>query len=201
DELVPAGAGKDGDAKKNGDGGKDARHAKALPPIVFDGLAERLYEVPLPPGNYARLQADAERLYFLDTAAGSEAKPQLRVLPISDRAPQPETFMVDVRAYALSADRTSVWYMKWADDGAGEMFIVPAGGKPPAPPEIAKHQVRVGDWRLPVEPASEWRQMFVDAWRMHRDFAFDSALRGQDWDAVRQRYEPLVERIGDRHDL
>src|SRR5690606_12098249 len=103
--------------------------------------------------------------------------------------------------YALSADRTSVWYMKWADDGAGEMFIVPAGGKPPAPPEIAKHQVRVGDWRLPVEPASEWRQMFVDAWRMHRDFAFDSALRGQDWDAVRQRYEPLVERIGDRHDL
>src|SRR5690606_16386901 len=78
DELVPAGAGKDGDAKKNGDGGKDARDAKALPPIVFDGLAERLYEVPLPPGNYARLQADAERLYFLDTAAGSEAKPQLR---------------------------------------------------------------------------------------------------------------------------
>src|SRR5690606_4375686 len=32
-------------------------------------------------------------------------------------------------------------------------------------------------------------------------FAFDRALRGQDWNAVRARYEPLVQRLADRHDL
>lgn len=43
--------------------------------------------------------------------------------------------------------------------------------------------------------------MFVDAWRMQRDYLFDPELRGQDWDAVRDRYAPLVERIGDRREL
>ena len=180
---------------------EDEAGTDALPAIEWEGLAARLYEVPLSPGNYARPQVDGSRIYFLDTAAGADARPQLRALPINDQAPQPETFMVDVRAYALSADRGQLWYMKWAEDAAGDMFIVPVGLKPPAPPEIAKHQVRTGDWTLPVEPALEWRQMFLDAWRMHRDFAFDAALRGQDWEAVRRRYEPLVAQVSDRHEL
>lgn len=196
DELRPHGNGDD-------EGHQESEPDAVEPPprIDWDGLASRLYEVPLAPGNYARLQVDDARLYYLATDAGADAKPRLQVLPINDQAPQPETFMVDVRAYALSADRAELWFMKWAEQGAGDMFIVPVGLKPPAPPEIGKHQVRVGDWALPVEPAKEWRQMFLDAWRMHRDFAFDSALRGQDWNAVRARYEPLVARLGDRHDL
>lgn len=43
--------------------------------------------------------------------------------------------------------------------------------------------------------------MFVDAWRMQRDWLFDPNLRGQDWEAVRDRYAPLAERVGDRREL
>jgi tricorn protease len=41
----------------------------------------------------------------------------------------------------------------------------------------------------------------VDAWRMQRDFLFDADFRGVDWAATRDRYAPLVERIGDRREL
>lgn len=43
--------------------------------------------------------------------------------------------------------------------------------------------------------------MFVDAWRMHRDFSFDPGMRGVDWNAVRTRYEPLLPRVTDRSEL
>src|SRR5471032_2857767 len=51
-------------------GGKPAADAKkpaeALPAIAYAGLAERLFEVPLAPGNYSRLETDGKRLFFLD---------------------------------------------------------------------------------------------------------------------------------------
>jgi tricorn protease len=43
--------------------------------------------------------------------------------------------------------------------------------------------------------------MFNDAWRMHRDFLYDANMRGIDWNAVRTRYAPLVERVTDRAEL
>jgi tricorn protease len=87
------------------------------------------------------------------------------------------------------------------EQGAGPMYVVPAAAKPPEADELAGLQVRVDDWRLPVVPAEEWRQIFVDAWRMHRDFSFDPAMRSVDWEAVRRRYEPLVARVTDRYEL
>src|SRR5699024_9413190 len=47
----------------------------------------------------------------------------------------------------------------------------------------------------------EWRQMFDDAWRMHRDFSFDASMRAQDWRAVRGRYGALLPRVNDRAEL
>jgi tricorn protease len=57
------------------------------------------------------------------------------------------------------------------------------------------------DWSFRSDPRLEWRQMFVDAWRMHRDFLFDDKMRGVAWDKMRSKYAPLVERVTDRAEL
>src|SRR5690606_1488721 len=134
-------------------------------------LADRLYEVPLAPGNYSALDIDDKRLYFLDTAAGDDAKPQLMSLAIGNEGDEAETFAKDVGRYQLSADAKKVLFAKWKERGVGDIFVVDASAK--APDKLDKHKVRVGDWRLGVDPRAEWRQMFVDAWRMHREFSFD----------------------------
>jgi tricorn protease len=169
------------------------------PLVQWEGIGARLFEVPMPAGNYARLAADDERLYLLDQGSGADAKPQLLTLEIGNKPPKPETFAAEVRDFQLSADAKKLLYIKWNEQGPGDMFIVDVAAK--APEDTSQQQVRLGDWVLAVTPQQEWQQMFVDAWRMHRDFSFDPNMRGQDWNAVRKRYEPMLARVTDRAEL
>lgn len=43
--------------------------------------------------------------------------------------------------------------------------------------------------------------MFEDAWLMHRDSFFDKNMRGLDWQATKAKYQPLLARLTDRHEL
>ena len=43
--------------------------------------------------------------------------------------------------------------------------------------------------------------MFLDAWRLHRDYFYDRKMNGLDWTAMRQKYLPLVDRVRDREEL
>lgn len=169
-----------------------------LPSVVYSGLPYRLYEVPLAPGNYRDLSVDDKRLYFLD-ADGSDGKAMLKTLAIARTRPEPELFVANVREYDLSEDRKHIFYRTFSAGGPGDMMIVEAGAKLPA--DIARAKVQVDDWSITSSPRLEWRQMFNDAWRMHRDFLYDANMRGLDWPKVRSRYAPLVERVTDRAEL
>jgi tricorn protease len=54
---------------------------------------------------------------------------------------------------------------------------------------------------LSVIPREEWKQMFVEAWRLERDYFYDRGMHGVDWPAIRKKYEPLVERVSNRAEL
>src|SRR5204863_5468024 len=91
------------------------------------------------------------------------------------------------------------YYRTFAAGGPGDMMIVEAGAKLPS--DTGKAKVGVIDWTLISNPRLEWTQMFNDAWRMHRDFLYDAKMRGVDWNAVRSKYAPLVERVSERAEL
>jgi tricorn protease len=176
---------------------KPAAKKPLIPAVVYEGLRDRLYEVPLAPGNYKALAVDEKRLYLLDS--DEARKGTLKTLAITRTSPQPETFAANVREFGLTADRKHVFYRTSAATGAGDMLIVDAG--PKAPAELAKAKIKIDDWTIVSNPRMEWKQMFGDAWRMHRDFLYDAKMRGVDWNAVRARYAPLVERVTDRAEL
>lgn len=169
------------------------------PGIAYAGLRERLYEVPVAPGNYRALALDDKRLYLLEAGDDEAAKGTLKTLAISRSAPQPETFAASVREFGLSTDRKRIFYRTFARGTPGDMLIVDAGVKAPA--DLSKAKVKIDDWAVTSNPRMEWRQMFNDAWRMHRDFLYDAKMRGIDWNAARTRYAPLVERVTDRAEL
>lgn len=187
-------------AASKADNGSDSKTQA----IVWDGLAERLYEVPIAPGNYRGLMLDAERLYLLDQPAAAGARAGLKTLAISNAAPTLAVHTPEVAAAQLSADGKKLLIVRPGNDpqapqAPGEVLIVDAGATLPA--DVSKATVRLGDWALPIDPVAEWRQQFDDAWRMHRAFSFDPAMRGVDWEAVRARYLPLVDRLTDRGEL
>ena len=50
-------------------------------------------------------------------------------------------------------------------------------------------------------PAKEWAQIFDEVWRRYRDFFYVENLHGYDWEALRDRYRPLLEHVAHRSDL
>lgn len=168
------------------------------PALVQAGLAGRLYQVPLAAGNYSALRTDGKRLWWLERDA--EHKNSLKTLAIDNQGGNAETVSGDVRSYELSADGKKLMLVRGGNAGAApEILIVDAAPKLPA--ELPKFQVRWSDWQIATQPRAEWRQMFIDAWRMQRDHFYDKAMHGVDWQAVRAKYEPLVERVSSRGDL
>ena len=214
DELTPAGATAAAPAASAASGASGASAASApvsaaaaarpaksasapagTPAIVFEGLAQRLYEVPLPPGNYTDLRSDGKRLYLLERDSPGDGKSTLRTLVIDNNDPKPEVFAADVKQVELTPDGKRLLVVR----GSGEILLVDAAARLPG--ELGRASVRWTDWPIAIEPRAEWQQMFADAWRMQRDHFYDAGLHGVDWRAVRQRYEPLVERVTDRAEL
>ncbi len=164
--------------------------------IDLDGIQQRLIEVPLAPGNYNSLSTDGKRLYFLTADADGGARRTLKTLAIENKKPQPETFLEDIRGYELSLDGKKLLVRKGDD-----LFVFDAAAKAPAAADQAKRQVPLREWTFRFDPRDEWRQMFTEAWRLHRDYFYDRGMHGLDWPAIRQKYLPLVERVTDRAEL
>ncbi len=55
--------------------------------------------------------------------------------------------------------------------------------------------------RVKIDRPAEWAQMFDDGWRTMKYRFYDPQMHGYDWDAMRAKYRPLVEYVGDRQEL
>jgi tricorn protease len=175
---------------------KAAAHGGAHRPIDWEAAEAHLYEVPVENGNIGSLQAAAGSLYWLDYGAGGDSKtPRLTALKIKeDKKYTPVEVASGVVSYRLSANkkRLIVFYRDHS------MTVSDADGQKI---DIEKTKLELENWNFVVDPMDDWKQMFADAWRMMRDYFYDRDLHKVDWVAVRQRYEPLVQRLTDRHEL
>ena len=168
----------------------------ALPRIELTGLAERLHELPLPPGRYRSLAVDAKRLWWIEADFGPGALKSLAIEPGANA----DTHSEKVRRFELSGNGKTLLVQREAAPGAApELLLVDAAPKPPA--DLGKASVRWNDWQIPVQPREEWKQLFADAWRMQRDHFYDAQMHGVDWVASRKRHEALLPRVGDRVEL
>ncbi len=200
DELHPESA-----KPPEGEKGKDPAAKKettAAPPKVeidLDGLQSRISEVPAPPGNYTDLSATPKRLCWASTARAVPPVRSLECLDIANKGDKPETLMADIRGYELSADGKKLMFRKQDD-----LYVVDAAAKPAAlrsPEDLNKTKVDLATWTFAMDPREEFRQMFVEAWRLERDYFYDPNMHGLDWPAVRKKYEPLAGRVTDRAEL
>lgn len=162
--------------------------------IDFTDLSSRLYRVPVGAGNYAALAATAKHLFVV--SVGETAS--LQRLRFSDDGPELSDYASNVSDFGLSADRSKL-FLQTGNGRDPRFFILPADKDFPSDP--SSQTVRLSDWPLRIDPRDEWRQLVLDAWRLHRDFAYDPDLRGVDWNAVRDRYVPLRDRIGHRSEV
>jgi tricorn protease len=160
--------------------------------IDEDGLTARLHRVPVPAGNYNALGVTGKALFWISRATG-ESTVDLVAAPIQRKDVKVETVASKVRFWDLSADGKKL-LLRLGD----KLHIVDAN---PKPADLKKSAIDLQGWKLSIEPREEWRQMFVESWRLERDYFYDPGMHGVDWPAMLEKYLPLVDRVTDRAEL
>ncbi|MDD5718640.1 MAG: S41 family peptidase [Candidatus Krumholzibacteria bacterium] len=205
--LPPAAAGQSdrADKAKAKDKDKAGEDKKPAPVVIdFEGLTERVVELPIDRGRYGGLAATASHVYYLsrpvqgmaegpDVFEEPEPSAVLMVYDLKEREAKP--FVSGVAAYRLRTEAGKLAIMK----KRGEFFVVDAG----APPGdgLAKGKVKLDDAVVELEPRAEWRQVYWEAWRQMRAFYWDADLAGLNWPGLGEQYGGLLPRVASRADL
>jgi tricorn protease len=188
---------KEGERK---DGEKEKADAKSdekpkPPPVVepvridFDGLSQRILDLPVPAAELTNLQpGDAGQVFFLRTA---DEKTALLRFDLKDR--KAETVLPDLEDYAISADAKKLLYKtkeSWAIVAASSKKI-----------DATEGRLKMDAIEVRADPRAEWPEMFEDAWRINRDWFYDPNMHGVDWKAMRDRYAQFLPHLATRDDL
>jgi tricorn protease len=198
-------------------GRKEAKSSD--PPFRIDlaGLPERVVALPVEAGNYDGLLASKDDVFYLSRpVAGLSGPlpgqtPELAAYDLKER--KHGTLVSGATAFALSFDGKKVLYAARKSPGPGEnevehfgplertFGIVDAKLPEKEPHKSGDGALNLADLRAEVDPHAEWLQMFNEVWRQERNYFFESAMNGVNWEAQREKYLPLVSHAGSRYDL
>ncbi|HXY37692.1 MAG TPA: S41 family peptidase [Planctomycetaceae bacterium] len=192
-----------------GEGDKDSDESKAPQPpkggpkrpasptpvhIDRDGIVRRIKTLPVARGNLQGLAVNRKALFWLERESGAGGKLNLMALEIGNEGKKPERIMADVRSFELSANGQKILVHK-----EKEFYIIDAAATPPS--KLTDSHVDLSAWHYSIDVREDLHQMFVDAWRLHRDYFYDRKMHGVNWLSIRDKYEPLVKRVASRSDL
>ncbi len=151
-------------------------------------MMSRAVALAAPASNYEQLSAVADGVLVL---AGSNGARTLQLVTLGAEA-KAVTVADKVNDYRVAAGGKQL-LLKQGDDYA--IVAVAADQKP------ADNRLALDNLMMRVDPAIEWAQMYTDAWRIFRDWFYDPNMHGQDWQAIHDRYQPLVAHVAHRYDL
>jgi len=198
---------KDQEKKKEGKEKSAKGKKEKTPPVRIDfaGLADRFVQVPIAPANYSDLAAIEGKLHWLKTPNrgmvpyddDGDDEPGVELQTYDLEKEKLSTVVGGVKAYAVSLDHKVLVYQ--TKDG----FVRIEAGATAAPKddEAKEAKLDLSGWSLSVNPREEWKQMLHEAWRLQRDFFYDTNMHGVDWNGVWQQYGSLAHRIASRGDL
>ena len=155
--------------------------------IDLNGMENRVEALSIPGGNYVGLAASANGVYF--AAQTGQGPAELKYFELFSAkidlvAAGVSSFRLSANASTLLLNVNGSWVVSDAKPGV----------------DISKH-IDLSNLTLRIDPKTEWQQMYVDAWRILREWFYDPGMHGNDWDAIRAKYQPLLASASQRSDL
>ncbi|MBV6654158.1 MAG: PD40 domain-containing protein, partial [Mameliella sp.] len=173
--------------------GKKSEEDKVKVEIDKDGIQSRIIEVPIPAGNYYSLGLNDKAIYMMAAETGIKAKSHLKVVKISNEEVKVKDMASAVSGYEMTPDGKKLLIRK------GSSYFMVAAGTGSA--KLDDGKIDFSGWKFCIDPKEDWKQIYKDAWRMERDYFYDKNMHGVDWDAMYDKYLPLVNRVTTRNEL
>ncbi len=167
--------------------------------IDFDRIEQRILAVNIPAGDYSNLVAGAGGSFYytepiLTTAVGGLPALRLQRYQLKERTAAP--FLEGIRSYSVSNDKKKVLYQ--ASAGGGASWGIVATDRPV---KVGDGPINVAQLEMRVDPRAEWGQIFRETWRTQREYFYDPKMHGNNWQAIYEKYRPLLAYVGHRADL
>ncbi len=162
------------------------------PPLVridFDGINNRIVDLPIPVADLSQLKAGAGgQIFFLKDVDG---KKLLQRFDLKDR--KTETLAAEADNFEVSADGKKILYQQ------KENWFIGAATAKALPPSEGKLKLEAVE--VKVDPRAEWPEIFNEVWRINRDYFYDPGMHGVDWKAMRAKYAVFLPELATRADL
>lgn len=159
--------------------------------IDFGGMEQRMELLPVKAGNYGALAATKGKIIYLKypNTGADDGSGTLKYFDLDKRE---EKIIIDnVGNAQVSADGQKILVSK-----AGSFAVISSqeGQKFDKPLDIAGMQ-------MIVDPAKEWKQIFMDVWRFERDYFYDANMHGVNWNQDKERYLKMLKDATTREDV
>jgi tricorn protease len=178
------------------DAPKPDPNAKPVVRIDLNAISQRVLAVNIPAGDYNNLNAGAAGTFYYTEPFPGGAPGTLRLQRYQLRERTAAPFLEgSIRSYSISADKKKLLYQ--AGDGANRWGVVATE----RPAKVGDGPLNVAQLETRVDPRAEWSQIYRETWRLQRDFFYDAKMHGADWQAVYEKYKPLLASVGHRADL
>ena len=150
--------------------------------VDIEGIKDRIAAMPTAVGNYGSLVSVGESLYY-------KRKGTLLMYNLKD---EKETQLGDVSNFRISADQKK---MLVASSGKYAIMDLPKSTIK------MEETLDLSSMEVHLDKKKQWTQIFNECWRQMREFFYVSNMHGVNWQAMRERYEPLVAHVNHRADL
>ncbi len=182
-------------AIKTEDAKKDTAAKKATAAsgdIDFDGIQQRIEILSPATGNYGTIAAVKGKLIyqkFPNLGSAPDARPSLKYYDIDKR--EEKNILDNVNDFTVSANGAKMLVRRGA-----EYTII----KPEENQKFEK-TLRLNEMEMMVDPMAEWKELFMDAWRLERDYFYDPNMHGVNWNTVKERYLKMLEGAATREEV
>ncbi|MEL6195439.1 MAG: S41 family peptidase [Myxococcota bacterium] len=174
----------DGETKK-GDAAEKETSVRVA--IDFDGIFSRVIALQDSGGTYRALSATEKGPLYL---AGEGESTALHLFALDEEKEQ--VILKGIDAFMPADNGEKVLFQTKDKWGIAKLE---------KEQDASKGHLNLDAMELRVDPAIEWRQMYTDGWRILRDWFYDPNMHGMDWQAIHDKYLPLVEHVAHRADL
>ncbi len=189
----------------------------------FDEIQNRIFELPVPAGNYSNLTAVKDKIFFL---AGEDYKMNpdrdfmdfgrysYKIISFDLKEREHSEFASGVTGYHVSAKKDKMMYcingrykvvnLEFGSFGGfGQMgdFSNMMGDMKGFSKKFMDGFVDTSNINLAVNPQEEWEQIFDEAVRLQKLLYWAHNLAGIDWDSAAEQYRKLLPRISTRSEL
>lgn len=159
--------------------------------IDLENMESRLEILGIAPGNLGGLTAFKNKILYIrypNTGSGGGTA-SLKLYDFEKK--EEKTVLDDISHFQVSGDRSKVLVNR-----SNQLAVID-------PNEGAKFDkpLNLKSMIATIDPKAEWKQIFMESWRIQRDYFYDKNMHGVDWEAIKNNYLKVLEGAANRNDV